>query len=79
MKRNEYCEGCSWNFGSPIFPCQFCEDNDLYIDFTYHPSEDKKIQKMVIGMISATIYYLIYLTLPEGLELEKDATKNIKR
>jgi len=68
MKRNEYCEDCSWNFGSPIFPCQFCEDNDLYIDFPYHISEDKKIQKMVIGMISATIYFTMYQALTEKKE-----------
>jgi hypothetical protein len=74
MKRNEGCKGCSWNFGRTPWPCVYCEDHDLFIDFPYHSSENKHIQKMVIGMISATIYYLIYLTLPEGLELEKDAS-----
>jgi len=59
MKRDEDCKGCSWNFGSPIFPCQFCEEHDLFIDFPYHISEDKKIQKMIVGMISATIYLLL--------------------
>lgn len=53
MNRNEACKGCSWNFGKPDFPCSFCKENDLYI------SEDKEIQKMVIGMISATIYTLL--------------------
>jgi len=58
MKRDKDCLGCSWNFGSPTFPCQFCEAHDLFIDYPYHLSEDKKIQKMIIGIISATIYFL---------------------
>jgi len=57
--RNENCNGCSWNFGKPTFPCPFCEDNDLYIDFPCHKSEEQKIQKLLIGIISATIYYLL--------------------
>ncbi len=69
MKRNEYCEGCSWNFGSPIFPCQFCDDNDLYIDFPIFMTEDKKIERAVLGVISVTIFLLL------GYALDIDITE----
>ena len=59
MKRDEGCKGCSWNFGKPDFPCVYCKDHDLYIEFPYHPSEDTAIQKQVIGILSATIFVLI--------------------
>jgi len=59
MKRDKDCLGCSWNFGTPDFPCVYCEDHDLKIEFPYHPSEDTAIQKMVIGIISASIFVLV--------------------
>lgn len=78
MKRNEGCEKCSWNFGrhddpSQYFPCQLCESHDLYIEFPYDPSKDKalqrRIQKLITGIVGATCLYLIYKAL-EGVTLE---------
>jgi len=65
MERDGGCKGCSWNFGRTPWPCVYCEGHDLFIEFPYHPSEDKDLQKMLIGTISATIYFLIYYALTE--------------
>ena len=58
MRRDTDCKGCSWNFGDG-FPCVYCDDHSLYIQFPYHPSEDTAIHKMVIRIMSAAIYYAI--------------------
>ena len=73
MKRDEDCKGCSWNFGKPDFPCVYCEDHTLYIEFPYHPSEDTAIQKEVIGIISAAIFMLVGYALGVTLEELKNA------
>jgi len=73
MKRDEDCKGCSWNFGKPDFPCVYCEDHTLYIEFPYHPSEDTAIQKEVIGIISAVIFMLVGYALGVTLEELKNA------
>jgi hypothetical protein len=74
MKRDDGCKGCSWNFGRTPWPCVYCEGHDLFTDFPYHPSEDMDLQKMLIGMISATIYFLIYHALTEGPEEKEHAS-----
>jgi len=58
MKRDKDCKGCSWNFGDG-FPCVYCKDHALYIEFPYHPSENTEIQKEVIGIICTVIFWLI--------------------
>ena len=58
MRRDKDCKGCSWDFGDG-FPCVYCKDHDLYIEFPYHPSEDTATQKTVGGIISATIFMLV--------------------
>jgi len=72
MKRDEDCKGCSWNFGRTPWPCVYCEEHDLFIDFPYYPSENKHIQKRVIGMISALIYFVMYQALTEKKELRNN-------
>jgi len=74
MKRDKDCKGCSWNFGKDGFPCVYCKDHDLYIVFPYHPSEDKEIQKTVIGIISASIFMLVGYALGISLESIKNAS-----
>ena len=69
MRRDKDCKGCSWNFGKPDFPCVYCKDHDLYIEFPYHPSEDTAIQKTVGGIISAAIFVLIGYAL--GLSIDE--------
>jgi len=69
MRRDKDCKGCSWNFGKPDFPCVYCKDHDLYIEFPYHPSEDTAIQKQVIGILSAAIIVLIGYAL--GLSIDE--------
>ena len=77
MKRDKDCTGCSWNFGKPDFPCLYCKDHDLYIEFPYHPSEDTAIQKMVTEIMSAVIFvligYALGLSINELKELKTDA------
>jgi len=73
MKRDKDCKGCSWNFGDG-FPCVYCKDHDLYIEFPYHPSEDTRIQKEVIGIISASIFMLVGYALGISLESIKNAS-----
>ena len=75
MKRDKDCKGCSWNFGD-VFPCVYCKDHDLYIEFPYHPSEDTAIQKTVIGMISAAIIVLIGYALGLSIDELKEKFKN---
>ena len=76
MKRDKDCKGCSWNFGDG-FPCLYCKDHDLYIEFPYHPSEDTAIQKMVTEIMSAVIFvligYALGLSINELKELKTDA------
>ena len=69
MRRDKDCKGCSWNFGKPDFPCVYCKDHDLYIEFPFHPSEDTAIQKIVTGILSATIFVLIGYAL--GVKMER--------
>ena len=76
MKRDTDCKGCSWNFGKPDFPCVYCEDNDLYIEFPFHPSEDTAIQKTVTGMLSATNIVLIGYALGVDINELKEKTSN---
>ena len=76
MKRDTDCKGCSWNFGKPDFPCVYCKDHDLYIEFPYHPSEDTAIQKQVIGILSATIFVLIGYALGVDINELKEKTSN---
>lgn len=79
MKRDTDCKGCSWNFGRPDFPCSFCKDHDLYIDFPYHKSEDEAIQKRVIGLLSATIFTLIGYALGLGSEEVKKENASVQQ
>ena len=72
MRRDKDCKGCSWNFGDG-FPCVYCDDHSLYIEFPYHPSEDTAIQKEVIGIISAVIFMLVGYALGVTLEELKNA------
>ena len=67
MRRDKDCKGCSWNFGDG-FPCVYCKDHDLYIEFPYHSSEDTATQKIVIGLLSATIYMLVGYALGVSME-----------
>jgi len=76
MKRDTDCTGCSWNFGKPDFPCVYCKDHDLYIEFPYHPSEDTAIQKQVIGILSASIFVLIGYALGVDINELKEKTSN---
>ena len=76
MKRDTDCTGCSWNFGKPDFPCVYCKDRDLYIEFPYHPSEDTAIQKQVIGILSASIFVLIGYALGVDINELKEKTSN---
>ena len=80
MKRDTDCTGCSWNFGKPDFPCVYCKDHDLYIEFPYHPSEDTAIQKQVIGILSASIFVLIGYALGVDInELKEKLKRRLKR
>ena len=72
MKRDKDCKGCSWNFGKPDFPCVYCKDHDLYIEFPYHPSEDTAIQKTVVGIISASIFVLVGYALGVSIDELKE-------
>jgi len=76
MRRDTDCTGCSWNFGKPDFPCVYCKDHDLYIEFPYHPSEDTAIQKQVIGILSASIFVLIGYALGVDINELKEKTSN---
>ena len=73
MKRDTDCTGCSWNFGDG-FPCVYCEDHDLYIEFPYHPSEDTATQKTVVEILRAAIYYAIGYAL--GMSILKERLSN---
>ena len=68
MRRDTDCKGCSWNFGDG-FPCVYCDDHSLYIEFPYHPSENTAIQKEVIRILSASIFMLIGYAL--GLSIDE--------
>jgi len=68
MRRDTDCKGCSWNFGDG-FPCVYCDEHSLYIEFPYHPSENTAIQKEVIRIMSAAIYYAIGCAL--GLSIDE--------
>ena len=76
MKRDIDCTGCSWNFGKPDFPCVYCKDHDLYIEFPYHPSEDIAIHKMVTEIMSAAIFVLIGYALGVSINELKEKTSN---
>ena len=78
MRRDKDCKGCSWNFGKPDFPCVYCKDHDLYIEFPYHPSEDTAIQKQVIGIISAAIFVLVGYALDVSIDELKEYKTNAK-
>ena len=83
MRRDKDCKGCSWNFGKPDFPCVYCKDHDLYIEFPYHPSEDTAIQKQVIGILSAVIFmlvgYALGVPIDELKEYKTNATKTLEK
>ena len=78
MKRDKDCKGCSWNFGKPDFPCVYCKDHDLYIEFPYHPSEDTAIQKTVVGIISASIFVLVGYALGVSIDELKERLPDAK-
>ena len=78
MMRDTDCKGCSWNFGDG-FPCVYCKDHDLYIEFPYHPSEDTAIHKMVTEIMSAVIFALVGYALGVTLEELKNATKTFEK
>ena len=78
MRRDTDCNGCSWNFGDG-FPCVYCKDHDLYIEFPYHPSEDTAIHKMVTEIMSAAIFALVGYALGVTLEELKNATKTFEK
>jgi len=76
MRRDKDCKGCSWDFGDG-FPCVYCKDHDLYIEFPYHTSEDTATQKIVIGIISAVIFMLVGYALGVPIdELKKGRMNN---
>ena len=77
MRRDTDCKGCSWNFGDG-FPCVYCKDHDLYIEFPYHPSEDTAIQKQVIGILSAVIFMLVGYALGVPIDELKEYKTNAK-
>ena len=79
MKRDTDCKGCSWNFGKPDFPCVYCKDHDLYIEFPFHPSEDTAIQKIVTGIISAAIFVLVGYALGISIDELKELKNKCQR
>ena len=78
MRRDTDCKGCSWNFGKPDFPCVYCKDHDLYIEFPYHPSEDTAIQKQVIGILCAAIFVLVGYALGVSIDELKERLPDAK-